>query len=93
MLGHTFAIFPIDRSALAAHTSTNTDPGMRNNFQPTTFNGKLKIGRPWFDKCKKPNHALDTCWKIYGKSAYWKPAREKRANVVATENHSTDQQP
>ncbi|KAL5738478.1 hypothetical protein ACOSP7_031239 [Xanthoceras sorbifolium] len=30
----------------------------------------------WCDHCNKPRHTRDTCWKLHGKPANWKP-REK----------------
>lgn len=44
----------------------------------------------WCKKCKKPNHNIDSCWKIHGKPADWKPERERRANVtVSVDDHSS----
>jgi len=31
----------------------------------------------WCDFCKKPYHTKETCWKIYGKPANWKPKNRK----------------
>nr|GMD96260.1 uncharacterized protein At1g01500 [Ipomoea batatas] len=32
-----------------------------------------KGGRPWCEHCKKAGHFRETCWKIHGKPADWKP--------------------
>ncbi|KAG8383761.1 hypothetical protein BUALT_Bualt04G0047400 [Buddleja alternifolia] len=51
---------------------------------------RSRNGRPWCDHCKKPNHAKNTCWKIHGKPANWKPSRqqpdrESRGNATSIE--------
>ena len=50
---------------------------------------KLRKGRPWCEHYKKPSHTRETCWKIHGKLADWKPNRarndwESHANVAST---------
>lgn len=37
--------------------------------------------KPWCEHCKKPWHAKETCWKLHGKPANWKPkpCRDGRA--------------
>ncbi|XP_075501024.1 uncharacterized protein LOC142539444 [Primulina tabacum] len=42
----------------------------------STTSSHVRNGRLWCDKCKKPNHTVDTCWRIHGKQADWKPNRE-----------------
>lgn len=37
------------------------------------YDNKQRKGRPWCDHCKKPGHLKETCWKIHGKPADWKP--------------------
>ncbi|KAI9162379.1 hypothetical protein LWI28_026726 [Acer negundo] len=66
----------IDGSALAVR-------GTQNNFN----DGRPRRGRPWCDHCRRPGHTKETCWKIHGKSADWKPTRptydrESRGNMV-----------
>ncbi|RVW39075.1 hypothetical protein CK203_084126 [Vitis vinifera] len=51
----------LDASALAAR-SFNSSGGDRQ-----------KRDRPWCDYCKKPGHYKETCWKLHGKPADWKP--------------------
>ncbi|RVX16235.1 Retrovirus-related Pol polyprotein from transposon TNT 1-94 [Vitis vinifera] len=34
---------------------------------------RQKRDRPWCDYCKKPGHYKETCWKLHGKPADWKP--------------------
>ncbi|XP_057951969.1 uncharacterized protein LOC131146397 isoform X2 [Malania oleifera] len=36
----------------------------------TKLNGRKKL---WCEHCKKPWHTKETCWKIHGKPANWKP--------------------
>ena len=65
----------LDASALAAR-SFNSSGGDRQ-----------KRDRPWCDYCKKPGHYKETCWKLHGKPADWKPKprfdRDGRAHVAA----------
>ena len=53
---------------------------------------KNKGGRPWCDQCRKSGHSRETCWKIHGKLANWKPSqlleKEGRGNHVAIEKQS-----
>lgn len=50
-----------ERSVLAARgASNNHDYRQRGR-------------RPWCEHCKKPGHLKETCWKIHGKPADWKP--------------------
>ncbi|XP_073119738.1 uncharacterized protein [Henckelia pumila] len=32
-------------------------------------------GRPWCDNCQRPGHNRETCWKLHGKPADWKPRK------------------
>ncbi|XP_061359350.1 uncharacterized protein LOC133303456 [Gastrolobium bilobum] len=41
-------------------------------------NGKL-----WCDHCNRTGHIRDTCWKIHGKPADWKPRQNRDFNHVA----------
>jgi hypothetical protein len=43
--------------------------------------------KPWCEHCKKPWHTKETCWKLYGKPANWKPKskRDGRAYQATTE--------
>ncbi|GAV66755.1 UBN2_3 domain-containing protein [Cephalotus follicularis] len=44
----------------------------------TTFtNDKQRKGRPWCDHCWKLGHTKETCWKLHGKTANWKPKNER----------------
>ncbi|RVW54234.1 Retrovirus-related Pol polyprotein from transposon TNT 1-94 [Vitis vinifera] len=65
----------LDAPALAAR-SFNSSGGDRQ-----------KRDRPWCDYCKKPGHYKETCWKLHGKPADWKPKprfdRDGRAHVAA----------
>lgn len=36
--------------------------------------------RPWCDHCSKPGHTKDSCWKLHGRPANWKPRNNPSAN-------------
>ncbi|RVW69979.1 hypothetical protein CK203_052730 [Vitis vinifera] len=81
MIGSKEQLAPtLDVSALAAR-SFNSSGGDRQ-----------KRDRPWCDYCKKPGPYKETCWKLHGKPADWKPKprvdRDGRAHV-ATNSEST----
>ncbi|GMP46736.1 hypothetical protein CsSME_00014783 [Camellia sinensis var. sinensis] len=61
---------------------------LKTQFAPIDNRQKNKGGRPWCDHCRKPGHSRETCWKIHGKPADWKPRqpleKEGRGNHVAT---------
>ncbi|GAV70451.1 UBN2_3 domain-containing protein [Cephalotus follicularis] len=40
-------------------------------------NDKQRNGKPWCDHCRKPGHTKETCWKLHGKPADWKPKNER----------------
>lgn len=50
--------------ALAAHGTSS-----QRNDKPS------RKGRLWCDHCHRPGHMRESCWKIHGKPADWKPAR------------------
>ena len=68
----------LDASALAARASNSV--GVSEN--------RTKKERPWCDHCRKAGHYKESCWKIYGKPADWKPRskgdRESRAHAAST---------
>jgi hypothetical protein len=33
--------------------------------------------KPWCEHCKKPWHTKETCWKLHGKPANWKPKSKR----------------
>ncbi|KAF5464611.1 hypothetical protein F2P56_014679 [Juglans regia] len=55
-------------------------------------------GWPWCDHCRKTGHTKETCWKIHGKPADWKPSRplnnrESRGHLASyDENHAQPEQ-
>ncbi|RVW34837.1 Retrovirus-related Pol polyprotein from transposon RE1 [Vitis vinifera] len=75
----------LDASALAAR-SFNSSGGDRQ-----------KRDRPWCDYCKKPGHYKETCWKLHGKPADWKPKprfdRDGRAHVAANSENTSVPEP
>ncbi|XP_073025759.1 uncharacterized protein [Primulina eburnea] len=87
----------VDASALAAQhrfppPNDDSTGGMRMNPNlPGT--GQFKQSRLWCPKCRKSTHTLDTCWKIHGKPADWKPARQQRANTATVDPPTSEQQP
>ncbi|KAH9696724.1 reverse transcriptase Ty1/copia-type domain-containing protein [Citrus sinensis] len=68
----------LDASALAAHASNSV----------RVSENRTKKERPWCDHCRKAGHYKETCWKIYGKPADWKPRskgdRESHAHAAST---------
>ncbi|KAL6334490.1 hypothetical protein AAG906_016036 [Vitis piasezkii] len=58
---------------------------------------RQKRDRPWCDYCKKPGHYKETCWKLHGKPADWKPKprfdRDGRAHVAANSESTSVPEP
>jgi hypothetical protein len=50
-------------SAMLTHSSSQDRQSKKGN-------------RPWCDHCKRVGHVRDTCWKIHGKPADWKPTKK-----------------
>ncbi|RVW19744.1 hypothetical protein CK203_115653 [Vitis vinifera] len=50
-----------------ATTSCNPNNRHRSDDKP----------RVWCDHCNKPRHTRETCWKLHGKPADWKPVEWK----------------
>ncbi|PON86229.1 LOW QUALITY PROTEIN: hypothetical protein TorRG33x02_179480 [Trema orientale] len=50
----------------------------KRNFSPNNGDqhGNRKNDRPWCDHCQRPGHTRDTCWRIHGKPANWKPKKQ-----------------
>ncbi|RVW92046.1 Retrovirus-related Pol polyprotein from transposon RE1 [Vitis vinifera] len=75
----------LDASALAAR-SFNSSGGDRQ-----------KRDRPWCDYCKKLGHYKETCWKLHGKPADWKPKprfdRDGRAHMAANSESTSVPEP
>ena len=70
MLGKKPSIGPIEKLALlgtAAAVSRSPNNQCRPNNKP----------RVWCDHCNKPRHTRETCWKLHGKPADWKPSEWK----------------
>lgn len=84
-----------ETSALALHRPIHSPAPDSSGptGQYAAAKGKSFPSRLWYDKCKKPNHTIDTCWKIHGKPADWKPARERRANATGTDPTAPESMP
>ncbi|KAK2452382.1 putative mitochondrial protein [Trifolium repens] len=83
MLGESFVLPVAEQSALAAR-------GVHNHAMD---NRLKKTKRLWCDYCQRSGHTRDTCWKIHGKPADWKPSKptmdkESRGNHVSSEEGS-----
>ncbi|XP_052184481.1 uncharacterized protein LOC127796395 [Diospyros lotus] len=39
--------------------------------------------KQWCDYCKRPYHTRETCWKIHGKPANWKPKNKREGTRSA----------
>lgn len=77
MLGTFKSLSTTESSALAA-------PGQQtSNVQWNRSN------QPWCEHCRRTRHTKETCWKIHGKPADWKPRysqdKDGRGNVATTE--------
>jgi len=52
----------------------------------TTKKEEFPKDKPWCEYCNKPYHTKETCWKLHGKPANWKPKnrREKERPAYTT---------
>lgn len=48
-----------------------------------TLNDSRKPRSQWCNHYKKPYHTNETCWKLHGKPANWKPWKQREANLSA----------
>ncbi|KAL5565961.1 hypothetical protein UlMin_029125 [Ulmus minor] len=83
---------------MSDNLSTSTVEGSALYTHNSSQDNKSRKGRPWCEHCKKPGHTKETCWKIHGKPADWKPNRarndwEPRANAAATSGNNADTSP
>ena len=88
MMGSNNTLPTIDGSALAIR-----NPSSSNNF---TKNQQRK-GRLWCDHCRKPSHTKETCGKLHGRPADWKPYQfsnycESRSNVACFDHNLASQE-
>ena len=80
-------------SSIAPESSAHAargPPQNRNDNRP-------RKGRPWCDHCRKLGHVKETCWKLHGKPADWKPSHtsgehESRGNAASTEKSKNQTQ-
>ncbi|CAJ2679170.1 unnamed protein product [Trifolium pratense] len=83
MLGESFVLPVAEQSALAAR-------GVHNHAGDNRLKNTKRL---WCDYCQRFGHTRDTCWKIHGKPADWKPSKhtrdkESRGNHVSSEEGS-----
>ena len=58
--------------------------------QQNNYNNQRRNNRPWCDHCKKPGHTKESCWKLHGKPADWKPSTwGSQGNIATTEAQIT----
>jgi len=43
-----------------------------------TTKGEMQRDKQWCNHCNKPYHTKDTCWKLHGKPANWKPRNQRK---------------
>lgn len=80
----------LGESSTAAPITDNLSALAVRGAQNANYNNRQKKGRPWCDHCQKTGHIRETCWKLHGKPADWKPSRlavdiDSRGNHVAVE--------
>lgn len=51
---------------------------VRSPQQPN-YGSKPRRDRPWCEHYRKPGHTREMCWKIHGKPAAWKLARDRES--------------
>lgn len=72
MLGPPTVAAETDQSALTTQRSSNG-----NDSRGT------RRDRPWCSHCSKLGHTKETCWRLHGKPADWKPRSSARAPSVS----------
>ena len=80
MLGKKPSTGLVEKSALlgtAAAASRSPNNQRRSDDKP----------RVWCDHCNKPRHTRETCWKLHGKPADWKP-NEWKTNKQCDSNRT-----
>ncbi|KAJ9689256.1 hypothetical protein PVL29_014767 [Vitis rotundifolia] len=70
---------PVENSALLGTIATAS----RNPNNQRHPDDKPRV---WCDHCNKPRHTRETCWKLHGKPANWKPV-EWKTNKQGNSNH------
>ena len=69
-------------SALAARQQESSDA-----------QGPVRVGgsknRTWCDHCQRPYHTKDTCWKLHGKPADWKPRNQRDNRALQANSNDT----
>lgn len=101
MLGPSLTAPMVEGSALSIHRPTSSaqlppdvnSQSAGSNLQYPASSNSMRNGRSCCEKCKRPNHKLETCWRIHGKPSNWKPARERRSHSATTKGSTPEQQP
>lgn len=75
-----------DSVPTSGETSALATRGNSNN----PSDGETRRGRPWCDHCRRPGHYRETCWKIHGKPADWKPRSQAKKGYSASGNNTGD---
>ena len=56
--------------------------------------GEIQREKQWCDHCNKLYHTRETCWKMHGKPASWKPRNQRKggqsAYVAETEKSNSN---
>ncbi|XP_073132836.1 uncharacterized protein [Henckelia pumila] len=86
------------RKRVMLHTLPSTEnTALVTRTPESRSDSHMKNGKPWCERCERPYHTIETCWKIHGKPANWVPNKfknlEKRgfqasANSEVDENKS-----
>jgi len=66
------SIDPIESSTLVIENTA-----MKASDQSNKTHDKPRV---WYDHCNKPRHTRETCWKVHGKPANWKSAKQFERN-------------
>lgn len=64
-------------------------PQLENSALAARTDTRQRKERPYCEHCRKLGHTKETCWKIHGKPADWKPSRpQNRGNTAVREEDS-----
>lgn len=72
-------------------SSLNLEPG---SSTLVSRNGDSDIDgrkKPWCENCRKPWHIKETCWKLHGKPANWKPKSKRDGRAYQAKEEEMDE--